>query len=86
MDNEVLEKRIQSKVGVVEAKSGAKTVRVRVTTRKPHPLYKKVINKSKKFLVHDPKEEASIGDKVRILLSRPISARKKWRLDAIITN
>jgi len=79
------QKRIQSKVGVVKKISGTKTISVLVSTRKPHPMYKKVMNISKSYLVHDPKEEASVGDKVKIVLSRPISAKKRWRLDSIVT-
>ena len=86
MSEQRSEKRIQSKVGIVQAKSGSKTIRVCVTTRKAHPIYKKIVNKSKSFLVHDPKEEATIGDKVKIVLCRPISARKKWRLASIVTS
>ena len=78
-------KRVQSKVGIVKKISGSKTISVTVSTRKAHPMYKKIINSSKSYLVHDPKEEASVGDKVKIVLCRPISAKKRWRLDSIIT-
>ena len=78
-------KHIPSKVGVVKKISGSQTISVLVSTRKPHPLYKKVMNSSKKYLVHDPKEVASVGDKVKIVLCRPISAKKSWRLDSIVT-
>lgn len=78
-------KNVPSKVGVVKKVSGSKTISVLVSTRKPHPIYKKVMNVSKSYLVHDPKEEASVGDKVKIVLCRPISAKKRWRLDSIVT-
>lgn len=75
----------QSRTGKVLKKSGEKTISVLVSRRKPHPKYKKIINISKKYLVHDPKQVANVGDKVKIVLCRPISARKSWRLDSVIS-
>jgi len=61
-----------------------KTIVVRVTRTTTHPEYKKVISKSKKFKVHDEKNEAKIGDKVRIMETRPMSKEKRWRLLEVI--
>ena len=70
--------------GVVASNKGDKTIIVSVTTRKTHPLYKKQYTFSKKFMAHDEKNEAQIGDKVIISETRPLSARKRFILDKII--
>ena len=62
-----------------------KTVTVSVETLVRHPLYKKRIRRSKKFLVHDEQNEAQMGDTVRIIETRPISRRKHWRLANVIS-
>lgn len=49
-----------------------------------HPLYKKTVKRRKKYMAHDEKNECKIGDRVRILESRPLSARKRWRVVEII--
>ena len=61
-----------------------KTIVVEVERRVRHPLYKKVIRRSKKFHAHDDKNEAKAGDWVRIVETRPISRNKRWRLEQII--
>ena len=57
-----------------------KTIVVAVTTRQKHRLYKKYVTKAKKYKVHDENNEAHIGDRVRMVESRPISKEKCWRL------
>ena len=71
--------------GVVVSKSGDKTVVVLVERKKQHPLYKKFVRQSKKFYVHDEKNEAKIGDRVCIVETRPLSHLKRWRLTEIMT-
>ena len=66
--------------GVVVSKSGDKSVVVRVERRVPHPFYGKVIRQFRKFHVHDEANAAAVGDRVRIVESRPISRLKRWRL------
>ena len=61
-----------------------KTIVVRVTTKVLHPLYKKYVTRSKKYMAHDEKSEAGIGDTVRIIESRPMSKRKKWTMTEIV--
>jgi small subunit ribosomal protein S17 len=61
-----------------------KTIVVTVHERKTHPLYRKQYSVSKKFMAHDEKNEAQPGDKVAIVETRPISARKRYTLDRII--
>jgi len=70
--------------GVVSSDKGDKTIVVTVRTRKTHPLYRKQYTVSKKFMAHDEKNEAQVGDKVAIIETRPLSARKRFALDKII--
>ena len=78
-----MSKSLQQKQGVVVSKSGDKTIKVTVKTRKRHPFYKKVINVSWSALVHDEKNEAKVGDQVNFVSCRPLSAKKTWRLVSI---
>jgi small subunit ribosomal protein S17 len=71
-------------IGVVSSSKGDKTIIVTVQTRKTHPLYRKQYMASKKFMAHDEKNEAQVGDKVAIIETRPLSARKHHTLDRII--
>ena len=75
----------KERVGEVLASQMAKTIVVRVERRFPHPLYKKVITQYKKLYAHDEKQEAKVGDKVRIQETRPLSKTKRWRLVEIVT-
>jgi small subunit ribosomal protein S17 len=72
------------KVGSVVSTKMAKTIVVEVTRRVPHPLYKRIIRKRKKFYVHDEAKEANLGDVVRIIECRPLSKLKRWRLKEIL--
>ncbi|PYS99526.1 MAG: 30S ribosomal protein S17 [Acidobacteria bacterium] len=71
------------KIGVVTSDKMMLTVVVRVDRLVKHPIYRKYIRKRKKFMAHDEKG-AKIGDKVRIVETRPMSARKRWRVVEII--
>jgi small subunit ribosomal protein S17 len=71
-------------IGEVISDKMDKTIVVEVARRVRHPLYKKVITKYKKFYVHDEKDEAGLGDKVRIVESRPLSKLKRWRLTEVL--
>jgi small subunit ribosomal protein S17 len=71
-------------IGTVTSNKGDKTIVVTVHERKTHPLYKKQYTVSKKFMAHDEKNEAQPGDKVAIVETRPLSARKRHTLDRII--
>ena len=73
-----------TKVGLVTSHSGNKTIVVEVTRRVQHPLYKRFINKTKKFYAHDERNQAQAGDRVRIMETRPLSALKRWRLVEIV--
>jgi small subunit ribosomal protein S17 len=61
-----------------------KTIVVEVDRRKQHPAYDKIITRTKKYLVHDPRAEAGIGDFVQIEETRPLSKRKRWRLIKVL--
>lgn len=71
-------------VGIVTSNKTDKTIVVTVTTRKTHPLYRKQYTVNTKFMAHDEKNEAQPGDKVAIVETRPISARKHFTLDKIL--
>ncbi len=66
--------------GTVISDSANKTVTVRVERQVRHPLYKKIIRRSKKFAAHDPDNRCKIGDKVRIRECKPISKSKTWEV------
>jgi small subunit ribosomal protein S17 len=72
------------KVGEVVSAKMQKTIVVEVSRRVPHPLYKRIITKRKKFYVHDEDGTAKQGDVVRIIECRPLSRLKRWRLGAVI--
>lgn len=74
----------QEKIGKVTSTKMQKTVVVTVIRQTTHPLYKRVVRRSKKFLVHDEKSECRVGDWVRIRETRPLSRRKRWRVVAIV--
>lgn len=67
-------------VGYVVSNKADKTIVVSVETLVKHPLVKKFIRRKKKFMAHDPGNECGVGDKVQIIESRPLSARKRWAL------
>ncbi len=71
------------KVGIVASDKMTKTVTVRVDRLVKHPIYRKYIKRRKKFMAHD-ELGAAIGDKVRIVETRPLSAKKRWRVVEII--
>ena len=75
----------KERVGMVVSDAPEKTVTVSVETLVRHPLYKKRVRSSKKFLVHDERNDARLGDTVRIIETRPISRRKRWRLANVIS-
>ena len=74
----------KQRVGEVISNKMAKTIVVRVQRRFPHPTFKKVVTAFSKFYAHDEKNEAKVGDKVRIQESRPLSKTKRWRLVEVV--
>jgi small subunit ribosomal protein S17 len=79
-----IENKQREVVGDVISDKMDKTIVVEVARRVRHPKYMKVVTKYKKFYAHDEKSEAGVGDRVRIVESRPLSKLKRWQLVAII--
>lgn len=70
--------------GIVVSRSGDKSIVVLVERRTQHPLYGKTVRRKKKFHVHDETGGAGVGDKVRIVETRPVSRLKRWRLELVL--
>ncbi|MBN2453735.1 MAG: 30S ribosomal protein S17 [Candidatus Omnitrophica bacterium] len=83
MSSNVRNKR-KERVGVVVSDKMDKTVTVRVNWVTHHPTYKKILRRATKLKAHDEKDEARIGDTVRIQETRPLSRTKRWRLVEIV--
>ncbi len=83
MSNEILRRQRVSYGKVVKDKM-EKTVVVAVTRLVPHPLYGKVVRRVSRLKAHDEKNESKIGDKVKIVETRPLSKDKHWRVAAIV--
>ncbi len=77
-------KKIKTKIGKVVSDSMENSIVVKVEYLVSHPLYKKRIKKSTKFMAHDEKDICKIGDKVKIAETRPLSKRKRWRVTEIL--
>lgn len=71
-------------IGKVVSNKMEKSIVVAIERRVPHPIYKKHLRRTSTLMAHDEKREAGIGDTVRIMETRPISSRKRWRLVEII--
>lgn len=74
----------KTRVGVVVSDKMQKTIVVKVERMIKHKLYKKFVSRISKFKVHDEKNECKIGDKVKIMETRPLSKEKRWRLVEIL--
>ena len=76
----------KQRVGNVVSIKMDKTIVVEFIARVPHPKFKKIIKRTKKFYAHDENGEAAIGDRVRIEETRPISKIKRWRLAEVLNH
>ena len=74
----------KTRTGVVVSDKMDKTIVVEIRTRVKHPLYGKIMNRTKSFKAHDENNECGIGDTVRIMETRPLSKDKNWRLVEIV--
>lgn len=74
----------KSRTGLVISDKMDKTVVVQVQTLKEHPKYRKVIRQSTRFKAHDEQNQCKVGDRVRIMETRPLSHDKRWRVVAIV--
>ncbi len=72
------------RTGKVVSNKGDKTIVVTIERQVAHPLYRKYYKQTKKIMAHDEANECNIGDTVKVIESRPLSARKRWRLVEII--
>lgn len=76
----------KTRVGAVTSTKMDKTIVVEYVARVPHPKFKKIVKKSKKFYAHDENSTAKVGDKVRIVETRPLSKLKCWELVEVLTH
>jgi small subunit ribosomal protein S17 len=76
--------RRKERVGKVISNKMEKSIVVSIERRMPHPIYKKYFKRTTTLMAHDEKREAGIGDVVRIMETRPLSSRKRWRLVEIV--
>lgn len=83
-DTTVRRGRRKTMQGRVVSDAGQKAIIVEIETRKQHPLFKKMVKKSKRFMAHDENNECRVGDTVRIMETRPLSKRKRWRLVEVV--
>lgn len=74
----------KTRVGLVASNKMDKTISVVIERRLQHPIYGKYVKKSNKLIAHDENNECQIGDLVRIMETRPLSRRKRWRLVSIL--
>ena len=74
----------KTRIGVVVSDKMDKTVVVAIKTKVRHPLYGKMVNRTRKFKVHDEENQCGVGDTVKIMETRPISKDKRWRLVEIV--
>lgn len=74
----------KQRTGIVTSNKMDKSITVSIERKVKHPIYGKTVKKSKKFLAHDEENTSNIGDTVRIIETRPLSKRKRWRLVEII--
>jgi small subunit ribosomal protein S17 len=72
------------RMGVVTSDAMDKTIVVKVENKKRHPMYHKIMKSTTKFVAHDEKNEAGVGDLVEIMETRPLSRTKRWRLVRIV--
>jgi small subunit ribosomal protein S17 len=74
----------KTRVGIVVSNKMEKTITVAIERKVQHPIYKKYFKKTTKLLAHDEKKECTIGDKVKIMETRPLSKLKRWRLVEVV--
>jgi small subunit ribosomal protein S17 len=76
---------VKEKVGIVISNKMDKTIVVNVESRYSHPIYSKIMVKTKKYLAHDENQECNIGDQVLVKECRPLSRKKRWILEKVIS-
>ncbi len=76
----------KTRIGVVVSDKMTKTIAIDVVRRVPHPRYKKIIKRTKRLYAHDEEGLAKVGDKVRIMETRPLSKLKRWTLLEVLAH
>tara|TARA_B100000795_G_scaffold267976_1_gene253948 strand:- start:1009 stop:1263 length:255 start_codon:yes stop_codon:yes gene_type:complete len=76
---------VKERIGIVVSNKMQKTLVVNVESRFPHPIYSKTMIRTKKYVVHDENNDCNIGDQILIKECRPLSRRKRWTLEKIIS-
>jgi len=74
----------KTRVGIVVSNKMEKTITVAIERKVQHPIYKKYFKKTTKLLAHDEKKQCGIGDRVKIMETRPLSKLKRWRLVEVV--
>ncbi len=74
----------KTRIGVVVSNKMDKTITIAIERKIPHPIYKKYFKKTTKLMAHDEKRECNVGDKVKVMETRPLSKNKRWRLVEIV--
>ncbi|MDI6709826.1 MAG: 30S ribosomal protein S17 [Thermoanaerobacterales bacterium] len=74
----------KTRTGVVVSNKMDKSVVVAVETLVRHPLYGRIMRRTRKFMAHDEENQCRVGDKVRIMETRPLSSRKRWRVTEVL--
>lgn len=76
---------VKQQIGIVVSNKMQKTIVVKVENRYSHPIYSKILIKTKKYLAHDALEKCNIGDQVLVQECRPLSKKKRWKLLKVIS-
>jgi len=74
----------KTRIGIVVSDKLEKTITIAIIRKVPHPLYKKYFKKTTRLMAHDEKDDCKVGDKVKIMETRPLSKNKRWRLVEIV--
>ena len=74
----------KTRIGIVVSNSMDKSISVDVERKLRHPIYGKFVKKNKKFMAHDETNDCNVGDKVRIMETRPLSKKKRWRVVEVL--
>ncbi len=74
----------KTRVGIVVSDKMDKTITIAIERKVPHPIYKKYFKKTTKLMAHDEKSECRVGDKVKVMETRPLSKNKRWRLVEVV--
>ncbi|MCH7516334.1 MAG: 30S ribosomal protein S17 [Bacteroidetes bacterium] len=74
----------KTRVGIVVSDKMEKTITIAIERKVPHPIYRKYFKKTTKLMAHDEKSECRVGDKVKVMETRPLSKNKRWRIIEIV--